>query len=93
MRILAIVIGLFLDGVTYLQYQGIVNVNWDKVDAVSRNAISTIAKTITQYPGISDHVTSSTAATTITTTTMANLVGLPLTGGMAIGFTIGFMKE
>jgi uncharacterized membrane protein (Fun14 family) len=87
MRILAIVIGLFLGGVTYLQYQGIVNVNWDKVDATSRNTISDIVKAITQYPALSDHITNVN-----TTTAMANLVGLPLTGGMAIGFAIGFMK-
>lgn len=89
MRILAIVIGLFLGGVTYLQYQGIVNVNWDKVDTVSRNAISTLAKTATQFPGLSNHAI---AAATTTTTMMANLLGVPLTGGMAMGFAFGFMK-
>jgi uncharacterized membrane protein (Fun14 family) len=35
-KVIAIVVGLFLAGLTYLQYQGIVSLNWNKLQSVSQ---------------------------------------------------------
>jgi hypothetical protein len=61
----------------YLQYQQIASVNWAKVEG----AISTIANAMTDTFNNYN----------IETLAMTNL-GIPLTGGMSAGFTIGFMK-
>jgi len=37
LKILAIVVGLFFAGLAYLQYQQILNINWNKLQATSQN--------------------------------------------------------
>ena len=76
-KLIAIVVGLFLVGLAYLQYQQIAFVNWAKVEGT----ISTIANATTN--AFNDY--------NIETLAMTNL-GIPLTGAMSAGFTIGFMK-
>ena len=76
-KLIAVVVGLFLVGLAYLQHQQIATVNWAKVEGT----ISTIANATTNT--FNDY--------NIETLAMTNL-GIPLTGGMSAGFTIGFMK-
>jgi uncharacterized membrane protein (Fun14 family) len=76
-KLIAVVVGLFLVGLAYLQYQQVASVNWSKVEGT----ISTIANTTTNT--FNDY--------NIETLAMTNL-GIPLTGGMSAGFAIGFMK-
>ena len=76
-KLIATVVGLFLAGLAYLQYQQIASVNWSKVEGT----ISTIANATTNT--FNDY--------NIETLAMTNL-GIPLTGSMSAGFTIGFMK-
>jgi uncharacterized membrane protein (Fun14 family) len=84
-RLAAIVTGLFLGGITYLQYQGIINVNWEKIDIVYKHTLSNLATiATTQFPAFADH--NSTATIAITN------FGFPLTGGIAMGFSFGFIK-
>ena len=80
-KVEALVVGLFLAGLAYLQYQQIVNINWNKLQAVSQNALSTLANATTQIPGLnsSDH-------------TIALALTIPLTDSMSMGFAIGFLK-
>ena len=85
-KILSIVVGLFLAGLAYLQYQQIARINWDKLQSVSQGAISNLANATTQ---ISNNI--GTGHDHITTIAMTNF-GLPLTGRMATGFAVGFMK-
>ena len=47
-KILSIVVGLFLAGLAYLQYQQIAKINWDKLQSVSQGAISNLANATTQ---------------------------------------------
>jgi len=86
-KILSIVVGLFLAGLAYLQSQEIAKINWDKLQSVSQGAISNFANATTQQIsnniGGHDHTTAATV--------MANF-GIPLTGSMATGFAVGFMK-
>ena len=39
-KILSIVVGLFLAGLTYLQSQELAKINWDKLQSLSQGAIS-----------------------------------------------------
>jgi uncharacterized membrane protein (Fun14 family) len=76
-RIAAIMVGLFIVGLAFLQYQQIASINWDKFE-VSIAALATA-------------ITSTLKESNITTMAMSN-IGIPLTGSMASGFTIGFLK-
>jgi uncharacterized membrane protein (Fun14 family) len=80
--------GLFLAGLAYLQYHQIANINWNKLQQVSEGTITTLANLSTQIPGISS-IDSSHAVTA--SLAMTNF-GIPLTGSMSAGFTIGFIK-
>jgi uncharacterized membrane protein (Fun14 family) len=76
-KLLAVVVGLFLGALIYLQSQTIINISWDKLQSVSEGTLLTFGNSITNIGEIS--------------TIMANL-GIPLTGGVSAGFVIGFMK-
>jgi uncharacterized membrane protein (Fun14 family) len=76
-KLIAVVVGLFLAGLGYLQYQQIASVNWDKVEGT----ISIIANTTSNT--LNNH--------NIETLVTTNL-GIPLTGGVSAGFAIGFMR-
>ena len=89
-KIVAVIVGLFLAGLAYLQYHQIANINWNKLQTVSEGAITTLSNAIImQIPGISGD--SSHAAATASSLAMTSF-GIPLTGSMSAGFTIGFMK-
>ena len=49
MKILAVGAGILFAALMYLQQQGIVNVNWDKLQTLSQNAVSTLANAIGQF--------------------------------------------
>jgi uncharacterized membrane protein (Fun14 family) len=76
-RIAAIIVGLFIAGLAFLQYQQMASVNWDKIEGSITGLTSAIVNILNEN--------------TITTLAMSNF-GIPLSGSMASGFTIGFMK-
>lgn len=82
LKIAAVIVGLFFAGLTYLQYQQIIDIKWAKLQSLSQNTVTALANVSTQIPGFSggDH-----------TMVLSNL-GIPLTGSMAMGFAIGFIK-
>src|SRR5947209_12023545 len=88
-KLVAIVVGLFFVALAYLQYQQIVNINWNKLQIVSQNAGTTLANTTTQIPGIGGNLI--TNGNQIAAIAMTNF-GILLNGSMAMGFGIGFMK-
>ncbi len=53
-KIAAIVVGLFLVWLAYLQYHQIANINWNKLQTVSEGAIITLSNAIIQIPGFGD---------------------------------------
>ena len=83
-KLLAIAAGLFLAGLAILQYQQIASVNWDKLEQASGGAINAVVNTTTKMIDGSDHPEMTGLAITE--------FGIPITSGMSIGFTIGFMK-
>ena len=89
-KLLAVIVGLFLVGLAYLQYHQIANINWNKLQTVlSEDAITTLSNVIIQILGFGsgDGHTAATASSLAMTS-----FGIPLTGSMSAGFTIGFMK-
>ena len=76
LKIGLIILGSFFGGVAYLQSQRLLNVNWEGIEAASNQALTTVSNAITE----------DSANSVITN------LGLPLTGSMAVGFAIGFMK-
>ena len=89
-KLLSIIVGLFLAGLAYLQYHQIANINWNKLQHISEGAITTLSNTIIiQIPGISGG--DGHAATASSSLAMTSF-GIPLTGSISAGFTIGFLK-
>jgi uncharacterized membrane protein (Fun14 family) len=89
-KIVAIIVGLFLAGLAYLQYNQIANINWNKLQQVSEHTITTLSNAIIiQIQSISGdgHAAAATASSLAMTS-----FGIPLTGSMSAGFTIGFIK-
>ena len=84
-KIVAIVVGLFFAGLAYLQYQQIVNINWNNLQHVSQNVALTLLNATKHIPGLTN-VSGHT-----TYLTMSDF-GIPLTGSMAVGFTLGFVR-
>ncbi|MDQ3970808.1 MAG: hypothetical protein M3227_03880 [Thermoproteota archaeon] len=86
-KIVAVIFGLFLAGLAYLQYHQIANINWNKLQAVSENGITTLSNAIIiQIPGINAG-DSSHAAATASSLAMTGF-GIPLTGSMSAGFLL-----
>ena len=52
-KFLAVIVGLFLAGLAYLQYHQIANINWNKHQQVSEGALTTLANLTMQIPFIS----------------------------------------
>jgi uncharacterized membrane protein (Fun14 family) len=90
-KLLALIVGLFLAGLAYLQYHQIANINWNKLQTLSEGALTTVANLTMQIPGISDGDGHAAAAATASSLAMTSF-GIPLTGSMSAGFTIGFLK-
>jgi uncharacterized membrane protein (Fun14 family) len=90
-KILAIIAGVFFAVLMYLEQQGMVNINWDKINVVYHGVLSTITNTISNSTTASGGVGGSHAAASLLPT-MTNL-GVPLTGSMAAGFAIGFLRS
>src|SRR5215208_4665076 len=76
-KLMAVVVGLFIAGLTYLQYQHIASINWDEVEG-----------SITGLTGVTINILNENS---ISTQMMSNF-GIPLTSSMASGFTVGFLK-
>jgi uncharacterized membrane protein (Fun14 family) len=88
-KLIAVIVGLFLAGLAYLQYYQIASINWNKLQQVSEGTITTLSNAITQILGISS--TDGHAASTASSLAMTSF-GIPLTGSMSAGFAIGFIK-
>jgi uncharacterized membrane protein (Fun14 family) len=50
-KLVAVIVGLFLAGLAYLQYHRIANINWNKLQQESEGAITTLSNALTQISG------------------------------------------
>jgi uncharacterized membrane protein (Fun14 family) len=95
-KILAIIAGIFLAALMYLEQQGILNINWDKINVAYHGALTAVTNTITNSSTVSGGIGGSHAAATssfLPATMMMTNLGIPLTGSMAAGFAIGFLRS
>jgi uncharacterized membrane protein (Fun14 family) len=88
MKIAAVIVGLFLAGLAYLQHQQIATINWNKLQQISEHTITALTNLMTQIPSIGYTSDQAATASSVAMTSF----GIPLTGSMSAGFTIGFMK-
>ena len=75
----------------YLEQQGIVNINWDKLNVAYHGVLSTVTNTITNstvYGGIGGSHAAASSFLPVTTN-----LSIPLSGSMAAGFAIGFLRS
>jgi uncharacterized membrane protein (Fun14 family) len=75
-KMVAVIVGLFLAGLAYLQHQQIANINWNKLQQISEGAITTVSNALTQIPGISTGSVDVHAAITTSSLAMASF-GIP----------------
>ncbi len=71
-KIAAIIVGLFLAGLAYLQYHQIANINWNKLQTVSEGAITTLSNAITQFTSINGSSGDGHVAATASSLAMAS---------------------
>jgi uncharacterized membrane protein (Fun14 family) len=83
-KIVAVVVGLFIAALAYLDYQRIISVDWEVLQSVSQNAITTSTSTLTLLPNYigADHTTN---------LTISNL-GIPLASSASAGFALGMVR-
>ena len=88
-KIAAVIVGLFLAELAYIQYHQIANINWNKLQQVPEGTITTLSNAITQIQDING----STDGHAVASASLAmTSFGIPLTGSMSAGFTLGFIK-
>jgi uncharacterized membrane protein (Fun14 family) len=82
MKILAIIAGLFLAGLAFLQYQKIAVINWNKLEQALEGAFNAVIRGTKMIDG---------GHPEIVELAVANF-GISVTSSTPIGFIIGFMK-
>jgi len=84
LKIIIVVAGLLVGIMYYLQYNGLIALDWAKVEATFGNAMTNFngfSLNTPFLPGISDQIFDAISNS-----------GIPLTGGFAAGFAFGFSK-
>ena len=81
-KLAAVIVGLFIAALAYLQYQRILNVDWERVQAFSQNGINWVVDAIT-------HVSSTIGVSH--TGTLSN-IGIPLVSSVSGGFVLGLAR-
>lgn len=84
LKIIIVVAGLLVGIMYYLQYNGLLALDWAKVEATLGNAMANFngfSLNTPFLPGISDQILDAISNS-----------GIPLTGGFAAGFAFGFSK-
>ncbi len=82
-KIILGIAGLFLASLAYLNYKGLVSVDWQSVASVSNKAITEFSLGSANY--------ASSVMDSQVVPTMMNF-GVPLTGSFAAGFILGCMR-
>jgi uncharacterized membrane protein (Fun14 family) len=77
-KLIAVVVGLFIAGLAYLQYQQIAYFDWDKIERMITATFGNVTTHIFSNQDISSFA-------------LSNL-GIPLTSGMSAGFAVGFVN-
>ena len=78
-KLAAVVVGLFIAALAYLEYQRILNMDWDRIQVVSQNGITWVADAIT-------HISNNIGATH---SGALSDVGIPLASSASAGLMLG----
>jgi uncharacterized membrane protein (Fun14 family) len=81
-KLAAIIVGLFVAALAYLEYQRIVSVDWNRIQVVSQNGVTWVTNVII-------HI-SSTIGTTHSVT--LSHIGIPLASSASAGIMLGLAK-
>ncbi len=81
-KLAAVIVGLFIAGLVYLEYQRILNVDWHKVQAVSQNGIDWVADALTRVSSTMD---------ASHPRTLSN-IEIPLVSSVSAGFALGLAR-
>jgi uncharacterized membrane protein (Fun14 family) len=84
-RFAAVIVGLFITALAYLQYQGIIHVDWPKVQAVSQSGITWFADAVMH---ISNNIGEPHSATS--DLGLSNII--PLSSSVSAGFMLGILR-
>ncbi len=79
-RFAAVIIGLFIAALAYLQYQRIVSVDWNRIQVVSQNEFVWVTNAVA-------HISS-----TIGATHSVSHVGIPLVSSASAGLILGLSR-
>jgi uncharacterized membrane protein (Fun14 family) len=77
-KVIAVIVGLFIAGLAYLQYQQIASFDWNRIEVMAGATLGNVTA----------HISTNQELATLA---MSNF-GIPLTGSMSAGFAVGFMK-
>ncbi len=77
-KLVAVIAGLFIAGLAYLQYQQIASFDWTRIEVMAGAALG----------NVTTHISTNQELTTLA---MSNF-GIPLSGSMSAGFAVGFMR-
>jgi uncharacterized membrane protein (Fun14 family) len=78
-KLTALVVGLFIAGLAYLQHQQIASFDWNRIEGVVTATLGNITSQV------------SSGQDGAAVLAMSNF-GIPLTSSMSAGFAVGFMK-
>ena len=81
-KIIMTIAGLFLAALAYLNYQGLISVDWSRIASTSNTAIAGFSNST----GYASSIVDSQVVPTLMN------FGVPLTGSFAAGFILGCMK-
>ncbi|MFZ0897120.1 MAG: FUN14 domain-containing protein [Candidatus Nitrosopolaris sp.] len=85
MKISAVIIGMFIAALAYLEYQRIIQVDWDKLQAVSQDGITMIANAIT-------HISNNIGADHGVSTNLGASNLIPLASSTSAGLMLGLAR-
>lgn len=83
LKIVAGAIGIFIGAIMYMQSQGFLNVNWDKIQLASDKAVNSV---------VSSDIVNDSLSQNDGLVNIASNIGLPVTMGFGMFFIMGLMK-
>jgi uncharacterized membrane protein (Fun14 family) len=79
-KLAAIIVGLFIAALAYLEYQRIVSVDWNRIEVVSQNGVAWVTNTIV-------HISN-----TIGASHSVSHIGIPLASSASAGVMLGLAR-
>src|SRR5690348_12334540 len=84
-RFAAVIVGLFIAALAYLEYQRIISVDWVRVQSVSQTGMAWVADVIT-------HISNNIGAPRTETSNLGLSTIIPVTSSVSAGFVLGLSR-